>query len=184
MKVLSFKTETNGLPLWQARSNAEGQPHLVRLAAVLIDDQSDVVESMDVVIIPDDWDIPQETTDVHDVTLEFAAENGVNEKDAVELFISLVRKAEKVVSSNKTFNSRIIRIALKRYADEFHQEAWADNKDNHFCAIRMAKDDLKNKSVNLFDALAHYTGESIHNNREPLVNAQAAAKVFFAINNK
>ena len=183
--VLSFKTETNGLPLWRARSNDEGQPHIVRLAAVLCDGKTqEVIERMDVVISPEGWDIPKETIDVHGITVENAVAEGISESAAIEIFLSLVKSAGVVVSSNKQFNSRIIRIALKRHAEDFHQEAWNDNKENHFCAMKMAKDDLGNKTVSLSDALSHYNGEQAVDNTDSLVNADSAAKVFFAINNK
>lgn len=183
-KVLSFKTETNGLPLWRARSNDEGQPHIVRLAAVLCDAETqEVIDQMDVVIRPEGWEIPQETIEVHGIAFDHAIEKGISESSAIEMFLGLVRKADAVVSSNKQFNSRIIRIALKRHAEEFHQEAWNDNKENHFCAVKMAKDDLGNKGIALDEALAHYTGNTAKNN-DSLVNAESAAKVYFAINNK
>ena len=185
MNVLSFKTETNGLPLWRARSNDEGQPHIVRLAAVLCDGKTqEIIDQMDVIIIPDGWDIPKETIDVHGITVEHAIENGIHEHDAIDMFINLVKQSGSVVSSNKQFNSRIMRIALKRHAEEFHQEAWNDNKENHFCAMKMAKDDLDNKQVSLSDALAHYTGQQAKDNFDSLVNATSSARVFFAINGK
>lgn len=183
-KVLSFKTETNGLPLWRARSNDEGQPHIVRLAAVLCDAETqEVIDQMDVVIRPDGWEIPQETIEVHGIAFDHAIEKGISEPDALDMFINLFDKADFVVSSNKQFNNRIIRIGLKRYAQEFYQEAWNDNKENHFCAVKMAKDDLSNKGIALDEALAHYTGNTVKNN-DSLVNAESAAKVYFAINNK
>ena len=47
--LLSFKTETNGLPLWRERSNNEGQPHIVRLAAVLCNAETqEIIGDMDV----------------------------------------------------------------------------------------------------------------------------------------
>lgn len=182
--VLSFKTETNGLPLWRARSNDEGQPHIVRLAAVLCDGKTqEVIEQMDVIIRPEGWDIPKETIDVHGITVEKANEQGISESAAIEMFLSLVRSAGVVVSSNKQFNNRIIRIALKRHAEEFHQEAWNDNKENHFCAMKLAKNDLDNKQLNLADALLHYTGDQLVSN-DSLLNADSSARVFFAVNNK
>lgn len=182
--VLSFKTETNGFPLWGKSSDLEGQPHLVRLAAVLCDGKTqEVIDQMDVVIRPDGWDIPQKAIESHGIAFDHAVEKGISESDAIEMFMMLFKDCGFSVSSNKLFNNRIIRIALKRFGCAEYQEVW-DNKERHFCAVKMAKDDLKNRSVNLFDALAHYTGQSIINNTDSMVNAESAAKVFFAINNK
>lgn len=181
--VLSFKTETSGLPLWREPSSHEGQPHIVRLAAVLCDGKTqEVIDKMDVVIRPDGWVIPQETIDSHGITNERAIEEGISESAAIEMFIALVRKSDVVISSNKTFNKRIIRIALSRHAEEFHQEAWKDN-ENHFCVMKMAKDDSGDKKLTLNSALYHYTGDQILGD-DSLFNAQSAAKIYLAINNK
>ena len=183
--LLSFKTETNGLPLWRERSNNEGQPHIVRLAAVLCNAETqEIIGDMDVLIRPDGWTIPQETIDVHGITVERAEKEGIAESVAIEVFLIMVREASTVVSSNKQFNSRIIRIALKRFSTDVHQEAWNDNKENHFCAMKMAKDDTGNKSLILSDAFAHYTNQQAEDNSDSLVNAASSAKVFFAINSK
>lgn len=181
--VLSFKTETNGLPLWREPSSHEGQPHIVRLAAILCDAKTqEVVDKMDVVIRPEGWTIPQETIDSHGITNERAAEEGISESAAIEMFVALVRKSDAVVSSNKQFNKRIIRIALSRHAEELHQEAWKDN-ENHFCAMKMAKDDLGDKKITIETALNHYTGQK-EKGVGSLVNAESAARIYFAINNK
>ena len=181
--VLSFKTETSGLPLWRARSNDEGQPHIVRLAAVLCDGKTQrVIDQMDVVIRPDGWVIPQETIDIHGVTNERALEEGISEAEAVEMFLKLFTGSVRV-SSNKQFNNRIIRIALKRFGTEEQQELWHDKEDN-FCAMKMAEYDLGNKSITLPEATAHYLGHKPVDNSNSFVNAEAAAMIYFAINNK
>lgn len=181
-KVLSYKTETNGLPNWRARSDDESQPHLVRLSAVLYNAETkEELESMDVIVRPEGWEIPQETINVHGITVEKAVQEGVSEVSAINTFNDLVARADSVVSSNKQFNSRIIRIALKRYSEDYQQEAWSNNKDNHYCAMKMAKDDTGNKSLSLSDALNYYNGQQAVDNHDSLVNAQSSAKVFFAI---
>jgi len=180
--VLSFKTETSGLPLWRARSNDKGQPHIVRLAAVLCDGKTqEVIDQMDVIIRPEGWEIPKETIDVHGVTNQHANENGISEAAAVEMFIKLCGDSVRV-SSNKQFNQRIIRIALKRYATEEQQEKWAE-KENHFCAMKMAKDDIGNKQITLTEAHRHYTSQIV-SGADSLDNAKLASRIYFAVNDK
>jgi len=180
--VLSYKTETTGLPNWKARSNDETQPHLVRLAAILFNAETqEVVDQMDVLIIPDGWEVPQETIDVHGITVERAHEEGIHEHDAIDMFLKLCGDSVRI-TSNKQFNQRIMRIALKRHANEEQQEKWAE-KDNHFCAMKMAKDDLGNKGSALDEAVAHYTGNTAKLS-DSLVNADSTARMYFAINNK
>lgn len=179
--VLSFKTETNGLPNWKARSDDESQPHLVRLSAVLCNAETqEVIDQMDVVIIPDGWDIPQDTINVHGITFEDAKERGISEAGAVKLFLKLVMNADVIVSSNKQFNNRIMCIAFKRHLTEEAFECWSEIPS--YCAMKMAKDKTGNKQLSLSDALSHFTGKKAVDNHDSLVNAKSAAKVFFAIN--
>ena len=59
--ALFFDTETTGLPLFKEPSEHPDQPHLVQLAASLVDlDTRAVLSSIDVIVKPDGWTIPDE----------------------------------------------------------------------------------------------------------------------------
>lgn len=183
MNILTYKPETTGFPDWSGRSGAENQPHLVRLSAVLFDSKTQSpITMIDKVIRPEGWDIPQAAIDSHGVTNELAHKIGISELDAIEQFMILLAQADQVITSNKRFNSRIMRIALTRHSTKDIVEEWK-NFESH-CVMEMAKGDLGNKKITLPDVLLHYIGDKSINNNDSLFVAESTAKVFFAINSK
>ena len=115
---LFFDTETTGLPLWKEPSEHPEQPHIVQLAAELVDlETREVVDFMDVIVRPDGWTIPEEMTAIHGITHESALEFGIPEKDAIARLLELRARSILRVAHNKTFDDRIVRIGLKRHFD-------------------------------------------------------------------
>jgi DNA polymerase III subunit epsilon len=116
---LCWDTETTGLPLWKEPSESPEQPHIVQLAAQLINlDTREVIESMDVIVKPDGWTIPDETVEIHGITQEHALAVGIPEKEAISMLLAMRAKASLRIAHNRTFDDRIVRIALKRYFDD------------------------------------------------------------------
>jgi DNA polymerase-3 subunit epsilon len=73
MRALFFDTETTGLPLFHEPSEDPRQPHLVQLAAVLVDiDTRKTLGSLDLTIAPDGWEIPDDVVKIHGITNEHA----------------------------------------------------------------------------------------------------------------
>lgn len=142
MKTVTFyDTETPGLPDWKVPSDSPHQPHLVSLTALQCDAETRrIIQTLDVIVKTNGWDIPKEATDVHGITKEYADAVGVDEITAVKMMLELCRGDNVRVSHNRTFDQRIIRIALKRYTafskDEL--DAWAD-KDSHYCTMHKSK---------------------------------------------
>ena len=107
---LIYDTETTGIPVWSKPSGSEEQPHIVQLAALLVNMEAQkVIQSMNVIVRPDGWVIPQETIDIHGITNEHAAEVGVSEHLAMALFFALWAGHERI-AHNTTFDNRIIQI--------------------------------------------------------------------------
>lgn len=181
--VLPFDTETTGFPLWKARSNDEGQPHLVQLAALLCNDKTkEVIEEMDVIIKPDGWVIPEETSAIHGITTENAMDEGIPEKEALQMFIDLYNKSSLRIAHNTTFDNRIIRIALMRYMpDLISDEVWKD-KSLYYCTYMNAKKVMGGKSGHkLEEAYLHFTGNKLEGAHNAMADSRACMEVYFAI---
>lgn len=185
--ILFFDTETTGLPVWKEPSGSENQPHLVQLAAILCNAATrEVIDSMDVIIKPDGWEIPQETVDVHSVTNEMALKVGIPEKKALEQFLKLCGDADRV-AYNKTFDQRIIRIATKRYSDDEVIEKWAI-KDDFYCAMILAKPIVKCpaktkgkfKNPKLQEAYEHFFAVSFEYAHSAMADTRACMEVYWA----
>ncbi len=178
--LVSYDTETTGIPDWKVPSDSEHQPHIVQLAAVKFDPETkEEIDSFNVIIKPDGWEIPQETTDIHGITNEHAIEVGIPEKEAIQQLLVFCEGSERI-AYNRTFDQRIVRIGLKRFFDEAAQEKWAQ-KDDHHCSMFLAKKAMKaSKNPKLVDAYKHFTGKELEGAHSALSDAKASAAVYFA----
>lgn len=114
--LLFYDTETQGLPDFGAPSEDPKQPHIVQLAAALVDPGSrKIVASMDVIIAPYRWEIPAEVAAVHGIDTETATRIGIDEELAVKMFLALWGKSQRRIAHNESFDARIMRVALKRF---------------------------------------------------------------------
>jgi len=114
-KVIFYDTETQGIPLWKQPSGHPDQPHIVQLGACLVDvDTRKVLSTLDVMVRPDGWLIPDEVAAIHGITTEMAADLGVPESLAVEMLLDMVGSRTRI-AHNESFDARIVRIACMRH---------------------------------------------------------------------
>lgn len=187
-KVTFFDTETTGLPVWKEPSGSENQPHLVQLGLIVADIQTEEeIYRLDVIIKPDGWIIPDEVAEIHGITTEQALDEGIDEPWAVSQLITLC-EGNLRVCHNRTFDQRIIRIALKRYFDQTIQEEWA-SKDDFDCTMLMAKPIMElpprgrwgYRNPTLVAALKHFTGEDLPDAHTAMADTEACMKIWFAM---
>ena len=199
--ALFYDTETTGLPDFKAPSEAAYQPHIVQLAALLVDlDTRQTIQSMDVIVRPHGWTIPDEVAAVHGITTEHAADVGIPERLAVEMFMDLWNNRNRV-AHNEQFDARILRIALMRHQGNiFHSpsgksvpDIWKEGRAE--CTARMATpicalpptDKMKavgrfhHKTPNLGEAYRHFTGNDLQNAHSAMADVLACRDVYFAI---
>ena len=188
-----YDTETTGLPDFKAPSESAHQPHIVQLAALLVDtDTRETIQSMDVIIRPDGWTIPDEVAAVHGITTEHAAEVGIPESMAVSMFMELWSGRNRV-AHNQQFDARIVRIALMRYVDTEAADIWKEGAAE--CTAIMATPICqlpptakmvragfnKFKTPNLGEAYRHFTGNELVNAHSAMADVLACRDVYFAI---
>lgn len=189
-----YDTETTGLPLFNQPSEHPGQPHIVQLAAALVDlDTRETVASLDVVVRPDGWTIPDEVAAVHGITTEHAAAVGVPESLALSLFLELWGRRPRI-AHNEQFDARIIRIAQHR-ASELEPELDAWKAGAAQCTARMATPIVKcpptakmiaagrhhYKTANLGEAVQFFTGKPLENAHSAMADVKGCMDVYFAI---
>jgi DNA polymerase-3 subunit epsilon len=187
-RILFYDTETSGLPDWKSPSESENQPHIVQLGAILADAETrEIISTMDVIIKPNGWVIPEEVSQVHGITTEKAIEVGIDEKEALETFLLMWDGCYRA-AHNKTFDQRIIRIALKRFGTDEQCEAWA-NKDDHYCTMQAAKPVMQMgpkgrygyKPPKLSEACEYFTGKPLENAHTAMADARACMEVYWAL---
>lgn len=191
---LFYDTETTGLPLFKEPSEHPDQPHIVQLAAALVDtDSRDVIASMDVIVRPDGWTIPDEVAAVHGITTEHAADVGVPESLALSLFLELWAGRPRV-AHNEQFDARIIRIAQHRAGKlESELERWKSGARE--CTALMATPIVKcpptakmlaagrnhYKTANLAEAVQFFTGKPLENAHSAMADVRGCMAVYFGI---
>lgn len=182
-KSIAFDTETTGIPDWKQPSEAPHQPHLVELAAILHSQDGQVEDSFSAIIRPDGWVITPELTAIHGITQEMAMDLGIPEADALEGFMALYGRAGIRVAHNATFDDRIVRIGLMRYFGEERADAFKNGTEK-FCTCYESRALCalpKNKLPTLAEAYKHFTGEDLMEAHRAMPDAQACARVYFAL---
>ena len=198
--AIFYDTETTGLPLFKEPSEHPGQPHIVQIAALLVDlDTRQTISSMDVVIRPNGWTIPDEVAAVHGITTERAEAVGIEEVTALDMFMALWAGPGRLrIAHNEQFDARILRIALKRFHDQPGEvlpisDTWKEGQANctaklatPICQIpptaKMVKAGFnKFKTANLSEAYKHFTGRELENAHSAMADVMACRDVYFAI---
>lgn len=201
---LFYDTETTGLPLFSEPSEHPDQPHIVQLAGLLVDLETRLtIASMDVIVRPDGWVIPDEVAAIHGITTEHAMDVGIPEEMAVEMLLELwgcTQAARRLrIAHNEGFDARIVRIGCKRHIDHRADLVIAPSDDwkagRAECTQLLSTPILKlpptekmkaakrfhHKSANLSEAYLHFTGKPLENAHSAMADVQACAAVYFAI---
>lgn len=190
--AIFYDTETTGLPLFKEPSEHPGQPHIVQLAACLVDmDTRHTIASMDVIIQPDGWTIPDEVSAIHGITTEHAIAIGVPSKLALQMFLELAT-GRKRIGHNEQFDARMVRIEMLRHFSREAAVEWKDGKSE--CTQLISTPILKlpptpkmiaagrhhHKSANLSEAYQHFTGKKLEGAHSAMVDVIACKDVYFA----
>lgn len=194
MNINIFDTETTGLPIYKEPSEHPDQPHLVEIAATLWDEAGAAVDSFSAIVKPDGWVITPELTLIHGISHEMAMDTGIAEKEALEGFLAIHVRAGLRVAHNCSFDDRIIRIAMKRYMGDEAADLFRAGQ-SYCTALKskpilnlpateaMKKTNFKVKTPNLAEAYRHFTGEDLAGAHRALTDANACARIYFAMQN-
>lgn len=146
MILCVYDTESTDLVSFKDPSDAPHQPHIVELAAVLLDTVSrEVVSSINVLVKPNGWKSTPEALAVHGITEEMAGDLGVREDEALDMFLALWRQRPRV-GYNEGYDMRIIRSACKRYRDRPGDAAplsdiWKEGESS--CVMRLVEPEYR-----------------------------------------
>lgn len=188
--ILFFDTETTGKYDFKAPPASPHQPHLVQLAAAVMTLEETVVASLNVLVRPEGWVIPEEAARIHGVTQELATIYGLSRRTVLAMFSNLCKVANCAVAYNIEFDSNVIWTQFER--EQVRPESF--NALRHVCAMKAATPVCKlpkpsnyrsvsdpYKWPNLTEAHQHFfqTGfEGAHNAR---VDVEALARVTFRL---
>lgn len=112
---LFFDTETSGKYDFRSSHTAQHQPDLVQLAALLTDEEFNVMGEINVIVEPMSWVISEEVAKIHKITHDMAKSVGVPRKVALAMFNHLVKHADNLIAHNLNFDFNVM-------LGQFHKE--------------------------------------------------------------
>lgn len=107
---LFFDTETTGLPRrWGAPvTDLDNWPRLVQLAYIAYDAEGNQLQSVNTMIKPVGFTIPEEASKVHGITTERALKEGRDLPEVLAEFRALLDKTKYLIAHNMGFDEKII----------------------------------------------------------------------------
>jgi DNA polymerase-3 subunit epsilon len=179
--ILALDTETTGKADFNSGYRAEHQPRIVQLAAILLDDKLEEVMSLNCVVRPEGWDIPEEASAIHGITTEFADKVGVSIKTVLSFLGQMKRSAEIYVAHNIDFDRLIV-------LSEFYR-AFGDGAEipegRCFCTMKAMVGHCKlpgnygdYKWPKLTEAYRHAFGSEFEGAHDALADVRACVRVF------
>lgn len=186
-KLIFYDTESSDMPLWSQPSSAIEQPHVVQLAAALVDaTDRRVISEIDLLIRPHGWECTPATIAIHGITNERAMDEGVDEALAINMFYELWALSDLRVGHVETFDARMIRIALKRHGFG-NEDADAWKAAPAACTALLSREAMGikgRKNPTLAEAYRHFTGKELQDAHSARADTRAAMEVYFAIQDR
>lgn len=112
--ILIYDCETTGLPLFDKPSDDPAQPHIIQLAALLVDDHLNLAQEFEVTVKPEGWEVPADITTLTGITTQTLNETGLPLEEAINMFLAFANQSHLQVGHNESFDRRMVRISLKR----------------------------------------------------------------------
>lgn len=182
--LLFIDTETTGFLRKGVPLVHPSQPHIVQLAALLTDAKGDVKGSINTIIRPDGWTVPEEAANVHGITTDEATQFGVPIDRAILLLIGMAWKAKTVVAHNIDFDVRIVNcetgrlslpdplLTMEPYCTMLHsmEKVGIPGKYGDF------------KWPKLIEAYRHFFEEEDFDAHDAMADVLACKRIYFALN--
>lgn len=189
--ILFFDTETTGI--WDKRLPPDHpqQPHIVQLACLLTEADGTERAAVNLIVRPDDWDIPSGASAIHGITTEIAQRCGVSEAMVVACWDRLGRISDVMVAHNIEFDWGVMETAAGR-TGACNPEVGNGGPDL-FCTMQAATPILnmpptsrmlavginKPKPPKLEECIQFWFGEKHEKAHDALADVRACARIYF-----
>lgn len=187
--ILYFDTETTGFPKRNLPLDHVEQPKLVQLAAILADDDGTERASFCAIIRPNDWSIPAAASEIHGIDDALAARCGVDLDAALDIFLNMADRAQRVVAHNVAFDVEIMQIAMQSInwptlATVFGAKPRACTMNLATAIVNLpptakmlAAGFKKPKPPKLEECIRHFFDEALEGAHDALIDVRACARV-------
>jgi DNA polymerase III subunit epsilon len=150
-----------------------------------------VVATVELIVKPDGWTIPEAAARVHGITTEIALASGVPLRLACAVFTNLRAMADLIVAHNWEFDRTVLAAAVARTGAKPAHPGPAESA----CTMQLATPIMmlpptdrmraagftKYKPPNLTECVQFFLGEELPNAHSALVDVQACRRVYFEI---
>lgn len=140
MRAIVFDVETTGLPKQRkaSLSNTELWPYIVQMSYIVIDiiDGQILKIKDDIVKVPEDVTIPEDSIKVHGITNEKMLESGKDIKNILLEFQKDINNADIIVAHNISFDEAIIGVESIR---NLGFNLFDSYKNNRYCTMRRSR---------------------------------------------
>lgn len=187
---LFFDLETTGLPKnYKAPiTDKKNYPHIVQIAWILFADKKEV-SCNDIIIRPDNFTIPKESTKIHGITQEIATTQGFPINWALLQFTNaieiLTQPVDKVIAHNLNFDKNVLLANIYREI-ELDQTFFFDNCIN-ICSMESTTNLLKlpgnygYKWPKLQELHQYLFGSTFKDAHDALADIRATARCYYEL---
>lgn len=139
MTYLVFDTETNGIPFTNLPLNNIQQPNIVQLSAILFNSQGKILNEMDTLIKPKNWNIDFEYELVHGWSVDDCEFMGIDISDALLAFDTMCQNADLIIAHHIEFDITMLNIEAEK--NKFTNRYW--NNLTQFCTMKQTQNICK-----------------------------------------
>lgn len=184
-----FDTETNGLPrnYKAAMSDVDNWPRVCELAWKLFTDDGVLVRSRQFIVLPDQWEIPQDVAAIHGFTTEFAKSVGIPIVDGLNQFIADFNDCHTLAAHNMSFDYHVLGAELIRAKLKTAPKVGTVTK---ICTMLSAVDVCKIPSSRgykwpkLIELHEHLFGVGFDGAHDAMIDVDACARCYFEMKSK
>lgn len=174
MNYLFWDTETTGIPSRTLPLSDESQPRILSLAAILCDDDGNIVESLDTLIHHPGLIIPEFITEINGITQEMCQQSGTTIDAALHAYNDMKSRSHTRVAHNLSFDKQMI--ARETLALGLEHQPYAGES---FCTVKMCKTiGLPGKLGEAYKALF---GREMENAHTAIGDVLACKEIFFKV---
>jgi DNA polymerase-3 subunit epsilon len=191
--LLFIDTETTGKIDRYLPPTDDRQPHMVQLAAMLTDETGKRLAQFVTLIEPMGWAIPDEASRVHGITTDDCQRYGMPIYAAINTLNYLTANASRIIAHNMDFDSLVIRGTARYMLMPMPPVTLKDRMADTYCTMKAATDVVRIPSPyragqfkwpSLAEAYKHFTGKELSGAHDAMVDVEACAAVYLAMNQR
>lgn len=192
--LLFTDTETTGFK--KSGLIVDGQARVVQSAMIMTDQQGKILAQFSCLVKPDDWTISCGAQGCHGISQDDCEQHGLTQPYFMGMYLGLLEKCSTVIAHNKSFDEGMIDIEMAYYRkqlaitteSEARRKPWYCTMENskEICKVpptpRMKAAGRKGyKNPSLAEAYKHFTGKTLENAHDAMVDTKACMEIYFGI---